>query len=118
MKRARAIYHYVRIKNFEVQVQDCACEWVEVGDLETIFIIRKPGSPRPLTLCRERTGELARWANTRAEFSPQRQRMVEDVLGEGRKRFCPPPSPPQSPEPGELRADRATEAKLHGSYTQ
>lgn len=54
MKRARAIYHYVRIKNFKVQVQDCACEWVEVGDLETIFIIRKSGNSRPLTLRKDK----------------------------------------------------------------
>lgn len=45
MKRVRAIYHYVRIKNFKVQVQDCAYEWVEAGDPETIFIIYKSGSP-------------------------------------------------------------------------
>lgn len=39
MKRARAIYHYIRIKNFKVQVQDCAQVWMEAGDLGTIFII-------------------------------------------------------------------------------
>lgn len=62
MKRARAIYHYVRIKNFKAQVQDCAYKWVEAGDPETLFIIYKPGSPRPLTLRSKQIRKMPRLA--------------------------------------------------------
>lgn len=35
---ARAIYHYVRVRNFEVQVQNHAYKWVEVGPLQQYLL--------------------------------------------------------------------------------
>lgn len=42
----------------------------------------------------------------RVGFVRRRQRMAQDVLGEGRKRFCPSPTPPTTPGPGAEGAER------------